>query len=75
MNAHRRRIVRRVGIVMTVLGAAPLCLYGVHEWFTGDPANPGNPIGLGFLFFAVGGTGLLLLLVAVCYKPDDPRAR
>lgn len=75
MNAHRWRIVRRVGFVMTVLGAAPLGMYAVVEWFAGDPANPGNPIGLGLLFFAIGVPGLFLLLLARCYREDDLGAR
>ena len=59
-----RRTLFRTGLALVVIGYAPIAVYCVVDQFTGDPRNPGNPVGLGMLSFLVGGPGLLLLLIA-----------
>lgn len=66
MPSPRWRMVRRVGFVLTVAGAAPLLL-------TIAGGGSDNPIGLGLWFAAVGLPGLFLVLLAFCFTEDDRR--
>ena len=65
MKPRTRSVLFRTGLCMFVIGALPLCVYSVVEWTTGDPANPGTAIWPGLWLWGVGGTGLLLCLVAI----------
>jgi hypothetical protein len=67
-----RRILFRAGAALIVLGWAPLAVCCALAAVTGDPGYSDNPVGLGLLGTAVGGPGILLLIVAFCL--DEPRA-
>jgi hypothetical protein len=66
---NRRRILIRTGAVLFALGALPLLVYCVIDSITGDPKNPGNPVGLGLLFVMIGGPGFLLAMIGFCLPP------
>jgi hypothetical protein len=60
-----RRLLLRTGLLLIGVGAAPLAIVAGVSAIAGNPDNPANPVGLGLLFVAIGGPGLLLVIVGV----------
>ncbi len=70
---NRRQLLLRVGFALLAIGAAPLAIYVAVEAVAGDPDNPGNPVGLGLLFFLLGGPGALCVIIGMSLdKPRTP---
>jgi hypothetical protein len=58
-----RRLLLRTGLLLIAIGAAPLLIAIGIDAIAGDPDNPANPVGLGLLFAALSGPGLLCVIV------------
>jgi hypothetical protein len=58
-------------MILFVVGWVPLLVYGVWDWLAGDPNNPSNPLGCGCWGTFVGGSGFLLMLIALSQDPPS----